>query len=152
MLLADLVTTCAAVAGATSRLAKIELLAALVRRLAPEEVDIAIAFLSGEPRQGRIGVGPAAIWEARPPVAADAGLLRLVDVDEVFNRVAAMGGPGSGNERVRLLRDLLHRATREEQDFLVRLLFGELRQGALEAVLLEGVARAAGVPAAALRR
>jgi len=152
MLLADLVTTCAAVAGATSRLAKIELLAALVRRLAPEEVDIAIAFLSGEPRQGRIGVGPAAIWEARPPAAADVAMLRLVDADEVFNRVAAMSGPGSGNERVRLLRDLLHRATREEQDFLVRLLFGELRQGALEAVLLEGVARAAGVPAAALRR
>jgi DNA ligase-1 len=152
MLFHDLVTTSAAVAAATSRLTKIDRLAALVGRLSPEEVDIAVAFLSGEPRQGRIGVGPAAIWGARPPVAADTPVLRLVDVDDAFGRVAAMSGPGSGNERVRLLRDLLHRATSEEQDFVVRLLFGELRQGALEAVLLEAVARAGGVPAAALRR
>jgi DNA ligase-1 len=152
MLLHDLVTTSVAVAGANSRLAKIDRLAALVRRLEPEEVDIAVAFLSGEPRQGRIGIGPAAIWGARPPEAADTPVLRLVDVDEVFARAAAIRGPGSANERVRLLRDLLHRATSEEQDFLVRLLFGELRQGALEAVLLEAVARAGGVPAAALRR
>ena len=152
MLLHDLVTTSVAVAAASSRIAKIDHLAALVRRLAPEEVDIAVAFLSGEPRQGRIGLGPAAIWGARPPEAAGTPALRLVDVDEVFASVAAMSGPGSASERVRLLRDLLHRATRDEQDFLVRLLFGELRQGALEAVLLDAVARAAGVPATALRR
>ena len=152
MLLHDLVTTSVAVAAASSRLAKIDHLAALVRRLAPEEVDIAVAFLSGEPRQGRIGLGPAAIWGARPPEAAGTPVLRLVDVDEAFERVAALSGPGSANERVRLLRDLLHRATSDEQDFLVRMLFGELRQGALEAVLLDAVARAAGVPAAALRR
>src|SRR5262249_46560483 len=147
MLLSDLVTTSAAVAGASSRLAKVDHLAALLRRLAPEEVDIAVAFFSGETRQGRIGIGPVAIWGARPPGAAETPPCGRADVDEAFERMAAASGPGSAGVRVRLLRDLLRRATSGEQDFLARLLFGELRQGALEAVLLEGVARAAGVPA-----
>jgi len=75
-----------------------------------------------------------------------------MDVDRVFDQVAATAGPGSGTERVQLLRELLRRATSDEQDFLIRLLFGELRQGALEGVLVESVARAGDVPAAALRR
>jgi len=54
MLLTDLVNTSAAVANASSRLAKIGLLADLLRRLAPEEIEMAIGFLSGEPRQGRL--------------------------------------------------------------------------------------------------
>src|SRR5262245_1030419 len=107
MLLHDLVTTSVAVAGASGRLVKIDRLASLLRRLAPEEVDIAVAFLSGELRQGRIGIGPAAIWEARPSAGAGMPTLRLVDVDEAFDRIAATGGSGSANERVRLLRDLL---------------------------------------------
>lgn len=152
MLLQDLVATSAAVATASSRLVKIGQLAALLRRLAPAEVDIAVAFLSGEPRQGRIGIGPAAIREARPSTEAETPVLQLLDVDEVFDRVAAMTGPGSAADRVRLLRELLTRATGDEQGFLVRLLFGELRQGALEGVLLEAVARAGGVPSIALRR
>ena len=64
----------------------------------------------------------------------------------------AVSGAGSGRERSRLLRELLARATPPEQDFLARLLFGELRQGALEGVLLDAVARAAEVRAAAVRR
>lgn len=152
MLLHDLVATSAAVATASSRLVKIGQLAMLLQRLAPAEVDIAVAFLSGEPRQGRIGIGPAAIREARPSTAAETAVLQLLEVDDVFDRVAATTGPGSSADRIRLLRELLTRATGDEQDFLVRLLFGELRQGALEGVLLEAVARAGGVPSAALRR
>ena len=152
MFLHELVTTSKAVADSSGRLDKIDRLAALLRRVSPDEVDIAMAFLSGEVRQGRIGIGPAAIREARPPSPAAVPTLQLVDVDAALVRLAETSGAGSAAERVRQLRELLARATGEEQDFLIRLLFGELRQGALEAVLLEAVARASGVSAAALRR
>jgi DNA ligase-1 len=111
-----------------------------------------MSFLSGEPRQGRIGIGPAAIQQAKPPSAAVTPVLHLLEVDEAFERIAATTGRGSGFDRVQQLRDLLSRATAAEQDFIVRLLFGELRQGALEGVLVEAVARAGGVPAASVRR
>ena len=152
MLLHDLVVTSTAVAQASSRLVKIGQLATLLQRLAPEEVEIAIAFLSGEPRQGRIGIGPSAIRDARPPAGADSPALQLIEVDGVFERIASTAGRGSPADRVRVLRELLERATDDEQNFLIRLLFGELRQGALEGVLLEAVARAANVSPGALRR
>ena len=148
----ELVAASDATAEASSRLAKIERLAALLEHVAPDEVDAAIAFLSGEPRQGRIGIGPAAIQEAKPLSAAPSPRLHLLEVDDAFERIAATTGPGSSVGRVQQLRDLLSRATAAEQDFLVRLLFGELRQGALEGMLVEAVARAGQVPAAAVRR
>ena len=152
MRLEDIVMTSRAVAQAGGRLTKIAHLAELLRRLQPMEVAPAVAFLSGEPRQGRIGLGPAAVWAAKATDAAAAATLRLADVDEVFGRIAGMKGPGSSAARVQALRDLLRRATADEQDFLVRLLFGELRQGALEGVLVDAVARASGVRVALLRR
>ena len=152
MLLHELVDTSAAVAGASARLAKIDRLASLLRRVDPAEVGVAIGMLSGEPRQGRIGIGGSAIRQARPTVSAPVPLLQLREVDDVFDRIAAATGRGAPAERVRLLNGLLQRATADEQDFLIRLLFGELRQGALEAVLAEAVARAANVPSEAVRR
>ena len=152
MLLHQLVVTSGAVAEASGRLVKIGHLATLLRALAPTEIEIAIAFLSGEPRQGRIGIGGSAIRNARPLTSADSPALQLIEVDEAFERIAATTGRGSPADRVRMLRKLLERATNDEQDFLIRLLFGELRQGALEAVLLEAVARAADVSPAAVRR
>jgi DNA ligase-1 len=153
MLLTDLVSTSVAVAEASSRLAKIGLLAKLLRRLAPEEIEIAIGFLSGEPRQGRIGIGGATIWTAKEDVTpVDAPRLTLHDVDESFTQIGAVKGSGSAATRLGRLRDLLGRATRAEQDFIVRLLFGELRQGALEAVLVEAVAKASNIASASMRR
>ena len=152
MLLHDLVVTSTAVGQAISRLVKIGELATLLRRLAPEEVEITIAFLSGEPRQGRIGIGPSAIRDARPLARAASPALQLIEVDDVFERIAATAGRGSPADRVRMLAELLARATGDEQSFLIRLLFGELRQGALEGVLLEAVARAGSVSPGALRR
>ena len=152
MLLHELVSASAAVAEASSRLVKIGRLAALLQGVMPAEIEIAIAFLSGEPRQGRIGIGGAAIRDAKPLTAAASPMLELLEVDEAFERMAATAGHGSSAERVRLLRELLARATADEQDFLIRLLFGELRQGALEGVLLEAVARAGKASPAAVRR
>jgi DNA ligase-1 len=152
VLLHDLAEASAAVAEASSRLVKIGRLATLLQSATPAEVEIAIAFLSGEPRQGRIGIGPSAIRESRPSAGAATPALQLLEVDGAFERIAATAGPGSSAERVRRLRELMARATADEQDFLIRLLFGELRQGALEGVLLEAVARAGHASPAAVRR
>jgi DNA ligase-1 len=150
--LADLVETSRRVAETSGRLAKVELLAALLKRAAPEEIETATAFLSGAPRQGRIGVGYAALAAAQPEHAADAPTLELARVDATLERVAHTTGKGSAQAKGELLRDLFAHATREEQDFLFRLLIGELRQGALEPLVTEAAARAAGLEPARVRR
>jgi DNA ligase-1 len=152
VLLNALVETSRLVAESSSRLTKIGLLADLLKRTPRDELAVAIAFLTGSPRQGRIGVAGAAIRSARDTPAAAVASLQLADVDGAFERIAATSGSGSSRERVQLLRALFGQATAAEQDFLTRLLFGELRQGALEGVLLEAVARAAGIPSARIRR
>lgn len=123
-----------------------------MRRAAPEETETAIAFLSGSPRQGRIGIGYATLHGARPERAADAPTLELAEVNAALQRLAETTGKGSAQGKERLLGELLARATSEEQDFLFRLLIGELRQGALEGLMTEAVARAAGLEPDAVRR
>jgi DNA ligase-1 len=153
VLLADLVAASARVGATRARSEKTAHLAALLRRLEPREVEVAVAFLSGRLRQGRIGLGWAALREARAAARpADSPALQLLEVDAVFDRVAAVSGRGSAGERARLLGELFSRATGEEQDFLVRLVLGELRQGALAGLMEEALAQAADVPAAEVRR
>jgi DNA ligase-1 len=152
MRLQGLVAVSRAVAESPGRLAKIQHLSSLLSQSSPDDIPIAVSFLSGSVRQRRLGVGGAAIAEvAQVPPAAEA-TLTLHDVDGVLERVAAIAGEGSNAQRASLLKDLFRRATADEQDFLARLLYGELRQGALEGVLVDAVARAAGVPAAKVRR
>jgi DNA ligase-1 len=152
MLLQELVETSARVAEVSGRLAKIGHLAEALRRAGPAEIEIAVAYLSGELRQGRIGVGYAALREAAGAAAAATPVLTLSDVDETLARIMAARGSGSAGERRRLLGALFARATAAEQEFLFRLLLGELRQGALEGVMVDGVARAAELPVADIRR
>jgi DNA ligase-1 len=142
----------AAVAETSSRLKKITLLADLLSSAAPDEVWPLIAFLSGGPRQGRIGIGMAAIRAAVPSRSAESPSLTIGEVDAVFGEISGVKGARSTTDRVQRLRSLLERATELEQQFLTKLLFGELRQGALEGILMEAVAKGAGVPAAAVRR
>ena len=149
--LAEIVETSHLVAKTPARREKIGHLAATLAGLAAEEVEIAVGFLSGAPRQGRIGIGGAVLSQAMAP-AARAATLTLAAVDRALDRVAAAHGAGSAAERRGLLEALFAEATAAEQDFLFRLLLGELRQGALEGVLVEAVARAAAVPPAGLKR
>jgi DNA ligase-1 len=150
-LLLDVVAqTSAAVARTAARLAKIELLAGCLRQARPDEVPIAVAYLSGRLLQGTIGVGWAALRDRPPP--APEPTLELLEVDAAFTRVQAATGSGSQAIRRRTLRDLFGRATGGEQSFLVALLSGELRQGALEGVMVEAVSRAWDVPAPEVRR
>ncbi|MEO7114310.1 MAG: ATP-dependent DNA ligase [Caldimonas sp.] len=149
--LAALVDASARAAATSSRLAKRDAIAGLLRGAGPDEVEIAVAWLSGETRQGRIGVGWATLAALRGTPAAEP-TLRLREVDVALGAVAVTAGKGSAAARSAMLRTLLERATAAEQDFLVRLLVGELRQGALEGVMLEAVAAAAGLPAIDVRR
>ncbi len=152
MLLADLVETSRRVAGTTRRLDKIAALADCLCRLTPQEIEVAVAFLCGDTRQSKLGVGPAAIMQARAHVAAPSPALTLAEVDQALERIARTSGAGSTAARKRLLAELLGRAAVNEQDFLVRLLMGELRQGALEGVMLEAIAKAAHLPLSEVRR
>jgi DNA ligase-1 len=151
MLLAEVVATSAAVGATRSRKAKVESLAGLLRRLEAGEVAPAVGWLAGEPRQGRIGTGWRTLATVRAGPAAEP-TLTVPGVDATLDALAAATGPGSVARRADLLGGLLGAATAEEQDFLRRLLTGELRHGALEGVLVEAVAAAAGIPAEQVRR
>lgn len=152
MLLSDVVETSARVGATRGRSAKVAHLADCLRQAGPEAIGTAVALLSGGLRQGRIGLGWAAVQAAMPAVATENPALTLAELDAVLDRIAATRGSGAAQERTRLLHDLLARATRDEQDFLARAVLGELRQGALEGLMTDAVAAAAGLPAAEVRR
>ena len=146
VLLEEVAQTSAVVTGTSSRLGKVEALASCLSRARGNEVPVAVAYLSGELPHAPIGVGWAALRELPPAAAAPA--LELLEVDAALRRIGETAGRGSQAARRELLAALLGRATEAEQRFLVRLLLGELRQGALEGVMVDAVARAAGVPVA----
>lgn len=152
MKLATLVKTSGEVAATSRRLEKTAKLATLLGALSRDEIAIAVGFLIGWPRQGRIGVGWAAAAGSREVPPASTATLVLTDVDEVFSALQGATGRGSTARRRELLRELFARATGDEQRFLASLVIGEVRQGALEGVLLDAVAQAADVPPDRLRR
>jgi DNA ligase-1 len=147
MLLGGIVETSRRIAETSRRLEKIGLLSELLRQLAPEEVEIAVAILSGGVRQGRIGIGYRALQDAGA-AAAPAPSITVIEADRAFTEI----GQASGRAKVELLRRLMERAAAEEQQFLARLLLGELRQGALEGLMVEAVAKASGVALDRVRR
>jgi DNA ligase-1 len=150
-LLADVVSASRAVADTSSRSQKVAVLSELLRRLDPSEVAAAVGFLSGVPRQGRVGVGYSTIYRIDVPPAPEPGLT-IGDVDRAIAEVEGITGSGSAAERQRVLGDLLARATEPEAEFLRQLLTGGLRQGALAGLMADAVAKAAGVPAPLARR
>jgi DNA ligase-1 len=140
------------VAGTAARREKIRILATLLGAVPAAELEVATAWVSGTLRQPKLGLGWATIQAAMPGAAAAAASVELAEADAVLDRIAAAAGKGSADLRRRLLAELLARLTAEEQRFLAALLVGELRQGALEGVVVEAVAHAAGLPAAEVRR
>ncbi|MDQ1128670.1 ATP-dependent DNA ligase [Microbacterium sp. SORGH_AS_0888] len=151
MLLSEVVETVQSVAGTRSRLAKVDALAALLKRVHEPEIPIAIGLLVATPRQGRIGTG----WRGIAAVTADpaaAATLSLEDVDRALDTLASAAGAGSVAVRADALAELARRATAPEWDFLRRVILGELRAGALEGVLLDAIARASDRDAALVRR
>lgn len=151
MLLDALVTAAATVASTRSRLAKVQAIATLLSGLQPDEIVPAVGFMTGRPRQGRVGIGWRSAGAALGPPATSPGLT-IADLDAMLDRLAATGGAGSAAARARELRAFSERATAREQEFLVRVLLGEMRTGALEGVVTDAIARAADRPGDAVRR
>ncbi len=152
MKLAALVETSQRVTDAGGRLEKIGLLAAMLRAAPAPEIELATAYICGSTRQDRLGVGWAVFQSARPESAAEHPSLELAEVDAALGAVARTAGAGSAERKRRRLGELLARATADEQRFLCGLIMGELRQGALEGLVTDAVARAAGVRVADMRR
>ncbi|WP_377645195.1 ATP-dependent DNA ligase [Oryzobacter terrae] len=148
--LADLVAVSRAVAATRSRTAKTDAIAGLVAESGADEVATVVAFLSGVVPQRRLGVG----WRSlgSPPEPAAEPSLTVADVDASFSRLATAAGSGSATARRAELAALMGRATADEQRFLGELVTGNLRQGALDGVVLAAVAKAAAVPDAVVRR
>ncbi|MDQ0868602.1 DNA ligase-1 [Arthrobacter sp. V1I9] len=151
MLLDELVKTADAVASTRSRLAKVDALADLLRRLEPGEIATAVGLLTARPRQGRVGVGWRGMSAAMGEPAAGPSLT-VAALDAALDRLLVPSGAGSAAERAATLRSLTAAATEREQAFIAGVLLGELRTGALEGVLTDAVARAAERPVDAVRR
>jgi ATP-dependent DNA ligase I len=150
MLLSRLAETRIALAATRSRNTKRDVIAAVLRDASGDDVEIVVSYLSGSLRQRRTGVG----WKSLQsiPAPAEVPSLTVGEVDEVFAYVASLSGAGSTAARAAAVQALLARATANEQDLLRGLIFGELRQGAMEAAVQEGLAAAFDVPVAAVRR
>ena len=150
-LLADVVTASNEVAETSSRSQKIAILAELLARLEAGEIAIAAGFLSGVPRQGRVGVGYSTIYGIEQAPAPESSLA-VRDLDTAITEIQAATGSGSAARRREFLVGLFARATDPEADFIRRLFTGELRQGALAGLMADAIAKAAGVPATTVRR
>jgi DNA ligase-1 len=139
--------------GATSkRTVKAKELSDCLQQLAENEVETATLYLSGELPQGKIGIGSASLRAAVETPPADVAQLTIQTVDSVLGNYASVKGVGSANTKAKLISDLFAEATAEEQTFLLRLLSGELRQGALAGVMVEAIAAAASIPVVDVRR
>jgi DNA ligase-1 len=150
-LFADVVSASDEIAGSSSRSAKTATLAGILRKLDAGEVPITVGFLSGVPRQGRIGIGYATVYGMDEGPAAEPSLT-IEDIDRAITAIRDAVGEGSAGRRREILGDVFGRATNEESDFLRRLFTGELRQGALGGLMLDAIAKAWGVSGELVRR
>ncbi|MFI2706597.1 ATP-dependent DNA ligase, partial [Nocardioides sp. CER28] len=149
-MLADVVATSAAVSATRSRKAKTAALAERLAEASPEELEVVTSYLAGSLLQRRTGLGWRSL--AALPTPAEAPTLEVVEVHEAFDEIAALAGPGSAAARTSAVAALFGRATADEQAWLRGIVTGEVRQGALDSLVQEALAAAAGVPLPALRR
>jgi ATP-dependent DNA ligase I len=152
LMLTDIVAASRDVAATRSRLKKIARLSGILRQLESAELPAAIGFFCGELRQGRLGLGPRALQRLRAEPQATSSAVTVLELDAVFQALEDLSGKGVASEREQLLAALFARLGAEEREFVVRLILGELRQGALESVVLEALAEAARVSSESIRK
>ncbi|WP_330456443.1 ATP-dependent DNA ligase [Streptomyces sp. NBC_00820] len=150
MLLTRLAEVSREVAATAARNRKTALLAELFQDAEADDVPIVIPYLAGRLPQGRLGVGWKVLSRPVPPAAEPS--LTVREVDARLTELGNVSGPGSQAERARIVGELMGAATEGEQHFLLGLLTGEVRQGALDAVAVEGLAQATGADASDVRR
>ncbi|MFC8663768.1 ATP-dependent DNA ligase [Streptomyces sp. NPDC057199] len=150
MLLHRLARVSQEVAATSARSRKTALLAELFRDAEADDVPIVIPYLAGRLPQGRLGIGWKILGTPVPP--AEEPTLTVREVDARLTDLGKVSGTGSQAERARLVGELMGACTEPEQRFLLGLIGGEVRQGALDAVAVEGLAQATGAPSADVRR
>jgi DNA ligase-1 len=150
--LRQLVAVVGQVRATSRRTAKVELIAELLRQTEGRETELCALYLSGLLPQRRIGVGYRMLQDVAAARPAPPGELPLLDVDRAFAAIAAEQGGVSALRRALALSGLLGRADEDGRRFLASLVVGEVRQGALEGVVLEAIARAAALSAAEVRQ
>lgn len=150
MLLADVVAASAAATATRSRLAKTAAVADALRSAGPGEAATVAAYLSGVLPQRRIGVS----WRGLStlPTPAQEATATVAEVDAALAEIALIAGSGSGAARQAAVSALFGRLTEAEQEYLRALVTGQVRQGALDGVMLAAIAQAADVPESAVRR
>lgn len=151
MRLARLAGAHVALKSTASRKKKQAHLVEVISELNGTDIEIGVAYLCGEIRQPKLGVGYATLAATDVPAAKES-TLSLAQVDQTLEQIALVSGKGSKAAKLSLLQSLLSLCTTEEQDYLRGLIVSELRQGALESLVVEGVAEAAGVPVERVRR
>ena len=152
LMLTEIVTASREVAATRSRLKKIARFAEVLRRLEAGELPAAVGFLCGELRQGRLGLGPRALQSVRAEPEPDRPRVTVLELDAVFQALEDLSGKGVASEREQLLSALFARLSAEEREFVIRLILGELRQGALESIVLDALALAAQVSSESIRK
>lgn len=148
----SLVETSQELAKTAKKSEKIAILGGYLRQLNAHDLALGIHYLSGQIPQGRIGVGGAWLREISRTVPAGTSSLTLAEVDKAFHEISSLSGTGSQAARKKRLENLFTQATLPEQNFLLRLLVGEVRHGALQGIMLEAIAKASGLPSAEIRR
>ncbi len=140
------------------RLEKRALLASFLRALRQPEIAPAVHLIVGrvfaEADERALNVGWATLrraLEGKRQTTLVEEPLTILEVSRAFAAIAAVHGPDSVRERRRLLEALLGRTAGEDRDILLRIVFGEMRIGVNEGVMLEGIADAAGVDAETVR-
>ncbi len=150
-LLANVVAASNAMAATPARSKKVGVLADLLRTLEPGEVGPVVGFLTGWPRQGKVGVGWSTVYRAEASAAAEP-TVTVEELDRMIDSIQVTTGAGSASRRRQILVGLHGRATAEEGDFVRPLFTGEMRQGALDGVMVEAIAKASEVASALTRR
>ncbi|MBG0857352.1 ATP-dependent DNA ligase [Streptomyces spinoverrucosus] len=150
MLLTRLADVSREVAATSARSRKIALLAELFRDAEPDDVPVVIPYLAGRLPRGRLGIGWKVLGRRVAPAAEPT--LTVREVDARLTAIGKVTGTGSQAERARLVGELMGAATEGEQRFLTGLITGEVRQGALDALAVEGLAQATGAAGPDVRR
>lgn len=140
--------------GATSkRNEKVRLLRAVLERTRPDELAFVAPMMAGQIRYGRVGLGYRSVANVLDATAAASSpSLLAADVDTCLSAVKAMSGKGSAGARLGALSALMAQAVPAEQHYIAQLVWGEMRQGALEGVVVAAVAKASKSKVGAVRR
>jgi len=152
LMLADIVAASREVAATRSRRAKMARLSSVLSRLEVAELPAAVGFLCGELRQGRLGLGPRTLQRLTAEPAPVDSLVSVLELDAVFQALEDLSGKGVASEREQLLSALFARLAADEREFVARLILGEVRQGALESIVLDSLAEAARVSPDSIRK